>query len=103
MRECRIDRIRLCKTGSDERNSSALFKTNAGSSTNSTLSSMPEILPDLEPRCESLNREARNWERVTEVRKYIHCLTSSPTTSRTPSAALYRPVPEGAAKPPLTG
>src|ERR1700722_1814493 len=46
MRECRIDRIRLCRTGSDERNSSALLTTNAGSSLNSTLSSMREILSD---------------------------------------------------------
>src|SRR5258706_16322790 len=65
MRECRIDRIRLCKTGSAERNSSALLKTNAGSSLNSTLSSMLEILPESEQRCGLLNRGARNWERVT--------------------------------------
>src|SRR6267154_911919 len=58
MRECRIDRIRLCKTGSDERNASALRKTNPGSSLNSTLCSTPEILLGLEQRCESLNRNA---------------------------------------------
>src|SRR6266566_9881859 len=58
MRECRIDRIRLCKTGSDERNAAALRKTNPGSSLNSTLCSTPEILLGLEQRCESLNRNA---------------------------------------------
>jgi hypothetical protein len=26
---------------------------------------MHEILPELEQSCESLNRKARNWERVT--------------------------------------
>src|SRR2546428_7862178 len=57
MRERRIDRIRLCRTGSDERNLSALLMTNAGSSLNRTLSSMREILSD-----RSIVRNASNCE-----------------------------------------
>src|SRR5438445_1126388 len=57
MRERRIDRIRLCRTGSDERNLSALLMTNAGSSLNRTFGSMREILSD-----RSIVRNASNCE-----------------------------------------
>src|ERR1700704_1231098 len=75
MRECRIDRIRLCRTGSDERNLSALLMTNAGSSLNSTLSSMREILSDRSIGRNASTARRASWERVTgysQVTELLH-------------------------------
>src|SRR5580704_1365556 len=60
-----MERTRLWRTGCEDRKTPALLKTNPGSSLNTTLSSIWEILLALECRSERVQRQVRKAERVT--------------------------------------
>src|SRR5580693_6250947 len=67
-----MERTRLWRTGCEERKTPALLKTNAGSSLNTTLSSIWEILLALECRSERVQRQVRKAERVTAYPERNH-------------------------------